>query len=248
MKSARQIEVQMEITALENKIEAVSNKITEVRVAYTQKMLDAVMPLLTKYRVLEGDRVLSGEGYYEGDLYIKDSRGFEIVKIYGSSYGEKIHLKPSYYSTNEVSEFEFARMITLGRVGELFLNDKATLEAIMEGVFEERGKILNGLYDERKDLNSQLGVLYPELRELTFRECLEVLQGGVSFTGLGRRPRLQTRFNAEPAIDYLKFVTSKGTFSIVSIKYATETVEEALRIKTDYLRDFVRMNEDTILA
>ncbi len=245
MKSARQIEVQMEITALEDKVEAVSNKITEVRVAYTQKMLDAVMPLFTKYRVLEGDRVLSGDGYY---LYIKDSRGFEIVNIYGSSYGEKIHLKPSYYSTNEVSEFEFARMITLGRVGELFLNDKATLEATMEGVFEERGKILTELYDERKDLNSQLGILYPELRELTFRECLGVLQGGVSFTGLGRRPRLQTRFNAEPAIDYLKFVTSKGTFSIVSIKYATEPVEEALRIKTDYLRDFVRMNQDTILA
>lgn len=245
MKSARQIEVQMEITALENKVEAVSSKITEVRVAYTQKMLDAVMPLFTKYRVLEGDRVLSGDGYY---LYIKDSRGFEIVNIYGSSYGEKIHLKPSYYSTNEVSEFEFARMITLGRAGELFLNDKATLEATMEGVFEERGKILTELYDERKDLNSQLGVLYPELRELTFRECLGVLQGGVSFTGLGRRPRLQTRFNAEPAIDYLKFVTSKGTFSIVSIKYATEPVEEALRIKTDYLRDFVRMNQDTILV
>jgi hypothetical protein len=244
MKSARQIEVQEEVAKLEASLNIISDKIDAVRVAYSQKVIDAVMPLFTKYRVLEGDRVLSGDSHY---LYIKDSRKFEIVNIYGSAYENKISLKPSYYSTNEVSEFEFSRMVTLGRVGELFLNDKATLEGTMNKVFQEKGEVLAELYKEQRLVNAELGILRTELRELEIRECLEVLQGGVSFTGLGRRPRLQIRFNSEPAIDYLEFKDSKGTFSNVVIKYAMEDATESLRIKTEYLRDFTRSHKDIIL-
>jgi hypothetical protein len=244
MKSARQIEVQVEVAKLEASLNVISDKIDAVRVAYFQKVLDAVMPLFTKYRVLEGDRILSGDGHY---LYIKDSRKFEVVNIYGETYDGKMSLRPSYYSTNEVSEFEFSRMITLGRVGELFLNDKETLEAIMDEVYRERSQALADLYQQQRLVNVDLGTLKSELRELEIRECLEVLQGGVSFTGLGRRPRLQTRFNSEPAIDYLEFKDSKGTFSNVVIKYAMEDSTESLRIKTDYLRDFTRAHKDIIL-
>jgi predicted molibdopterin-dependent oxidoreductase YjgC len=244
MKSARQIEVEKKVAALERGSYIISDKIDAVRVAYFQKVLDAVMPLFTKYRVLEGDRILSGDGHY---LYIKDSQKFEIVNIYGMVYDGKMSLRPSYYSTDEVSEFEFNRMITLGRVGEMFLNDKETLETVMDEVYRQRAEALADLYQEQRLLNADLGTLKSELGELEIRECLEVLQGGVSFVGLGRRPRLQVRFNSESFIDYLEFKDSKGTFSNVVIKYAMEDATESLRIKTEYLRDFTRSYKDIIL-
>jgi hypothetical protein len=147
---------------------------------------------------------------FGGVSFVKlDERGTSLTDVfniyfqkeYGSS-DEYTDCYLSYYSTRCDSEYEFNRLITLGKIAELLKSEKEMIVKINNDAWMEYKEKVDSKYKAQYKLTEQISSIKKQLNDLN-KETLkkELFTNGVMFLN---RKNVKLKSNYTPTLQYIK--------------------------------------------
>ena len=148
-------EVEQKLSFLDQKREGIDNVYQDLEVVFLTPFLEQYNILSEEYFLKYSYNSFSINALRDG-IYREELVSFRIhVKSFSESR-ERI-ISTSFYSTNTSSDFELNRMIIIGKVGQMLLDNK---DVIIEGLNELDRKHSS----EIKENNNEVYALEKELR------------------------------------------------------------------------------------
>jgi len=218
------------IQEVEQKLSFLDQKIESINIVYQELELAFITPFLEQYNIVSEEYFLIHkydafaintlkDGIYKDELV--------SFRVHNSSYSlagdrEKI-ISTSFYSTNADSDFELNRMIIIGKVGQMLLDNK---NDIISGWNELSKK--HSI--ETKETHREMGILEKELRELKLslkeiekEEVYNELKSGMHFK-MDMEVELNINNTESKYISYIKILSTKN--KSVVVKYIVHHDED----------------------
>jgi ferritin-like metal-binding protein YciE len=207
-------EVKQKISFLDQKVEIINKTYQDLESAF-------ITPFLEQHNIVSEEYFLR----YAYDTFticaLKDGIYREELvsfRIHNPSYsfGEEKErvISTSFYSTNTSGEFELNRMVIIGKVGQMLLDNK---NVIIEGLNELDQKCSS----EIKETNNEVYALEKELRELKLslreiekEEMYNILSEGVHFK-MDDLVTLDINNKESRYLSYIKLLSTKNKSVVV---------------------------------
>jgi hypothetical protein len=218
------------IQEVEQKLSFLDQKIESINTVYQELELAFITPFLEQYNIVSEEYFLIHkydafaintlkDGIYKDELV--------SFRVHNSSYSlagdrEKI-ISTSFYSTNADSDFELNRMIIIGKVGQMLLDNKNDIISGWNELSKKRSI-------ETKETHREMGILEKELRELKLslkeiekEEVYNKLKSGMHFK-MDMEVELNINNTESKYISYIKILSTKN--KSVVVKYIAHHDED----------------------
>ena len=236
-------EIQNQIKEVEQKLSFLDQKRESIYKIYQDLEVAFVTPFLEQYNILSEEyffkyayNTFSINALKDG-IYREELVNFRIHTKSFSESRERV-ISTSFYSTNTNSDFELNRMIIIGKVGQMLLDNK---DVIIEGLNEldvkcssEVKETNNGVYALEKELRE----LKLSLKEIEKEEVYDVLRGGAHFK-MDEFVTLNLNNTESRCIVYIKLLSTKN--KSVVIKYIGHNDEDfsTATVRVMHLEKFI---------
>ena len=229
-------EVEQKLSFLDQKRESIYKIYQDLEVAFVTPFLEQYNILSEEYFFKYSYNTFSINALKDG-IYREELVNFRIHTKSFSESRERV-ISTSFYSTNTNSDFELNRMIIIGKVGQMLLDNK---NVIIEGLNELDQKCSS----EVKETNNEVYALEKELRELKLslkeiekEEVYDVLRGGAHFK-MDEFITLNLNNTESRCIVYIKLLSTKN--KSVVIKYIGHNDEDfsTATVRTMHLEKFI---------
>ena len=213
--------IENQIKEVEQKLSFLDQKVGDINTTHQDLELLFVTSFIEQYNILSEKYFLVHE-YDRFSIYtLKDGIYKEELvsfRIHNSSYSlegnrERV-ISTSFYSTNTSGEFELNRMVIIGKVGQMLLDNK---NVIIEGLNELDQKCSS----EVKETNNEVYALEKELRELKLslreiekEEMYNILSEGVHFK-MDDFVTLDINNKESRYLSYIKLLSTKNKSVVV---------------------------------
>ena len=207
-------EVKQKLSFLDQKIEAINTTYQDLELAF-------VTPFLEQYNILSEEYFLK----YSYDAFsinaLRDNKYREELvsfRIHNSSYSlegdrERV-ISTSFYSTNSNSDFELNRMVVIGKVGQMLLDNKSDIILGWNELSEKRSTETEEAYREMGILEKELRELKLSLREIEKEEMYDILKEGVHFK-MDQFATLDINNKESRYLSYIKLLSTKNKSVVV---------------------------------
>ena len=229
-------EVEQKLSFLDQKRESIYKIYQDLEVAFVTPFLEQYNILSEEYFFKYAYDTFSINALKDG-IYREELVNFRIHTKSFSESRERI-ISTSFYSTNTSGDFELNRMVIIGKVGQMLLDNK---NVIIEGLNELDVKCSS----EVKETNNEVYALEKELRELKLslkeiekEEVYDVLRGGAHFK-MDEFITLNLNNTESRCIVYIKLLSTKN--KSVVIKYIGHNDEDfsTSTVRTMHLEKFI---------
>ena len=229
-------EVEQKLSFLDQKRESIYKIYQDLEVAFVTPFLEQYNILSEEYFFKYAYNTFSINALKDG-IYREELVNFRIHTKSFSESRERI-ISTSFYSTNTSSDFELNRMVVIGKVGQMLLDNK---NVIIEGLNEldvkcssEVKETNNGVYALEKELRE----LKLSLKEIEKEEVYDVLRGGAHFK-MDEFVTLNLNNTESRCIVYIKLLSTKN--KSVVIKYIGHNDEDfsTATVRTMHLEKFI---------
>jgi hypothetical protein len=231
-------EVKQKLSFLDQKRESIDKVYQDLEVVF-------ITPFLEQYNILSEECFLKYSYNSFSINALKDGIYREELvsfRIHEPSYSfreekEKV-ISTSFYSTNTNGEFELNRMVVIGKVGQMLLDNK---NVIIEG-WNELNKKYSSEIKENNDevyaLEKELKELKLSLREIEKEEVYNKLSEGVHFK-MDDFVTLNLNNTESKYIVYVKLLSTKN--KSVVVKYIGHKDEDftTATVRTMHLEKFI---------
>ena len=231
-------EVKQKLSFLDQKRESIDKVYQDLEVVF-------ITPFLEQYNILSEECFLKYSYNSFSINALKDGIYREELvsfRIHEPSYSfreekEKV-ISTSFYSTNTNGEFELNRMVVIGKVGQMLLDNK---NVIIEGWNELNKKYSSEIKennDEVYTLEKELKELKLSLREIEKEEVYNKLSEGVHFK-MDDFVTLNLNNTESKYIVYVKLLSTKN--KSVVVKYIGHKDEDftTATVRTMHLEKFI---------
>ena len=214
-------EVEQKLSFLDQKRESIDKVYQDLEVVFLTPFLEQYNILSEEYFLKYSYNSFSINALRDG-IYREELVSFRIhVKSFSESR-ERV-ISTSFYSTNTSSDFELNRMIIIGKVGQMLLDNK---DVIIEGLNELDKKYSS----EIKENNNEVYALEKELRELKLslkeiekEEIYNELRSGMHFK-MDMEVELNINNTESKYLSYIKILSAKN--KSVVVKYIAHHDED----------------------
>jgi hypothetical protein len=229
-------EVEQKLSFLDQKRESIYKIYQDLEVAFVTPFLEQYNILSEEYFFKYAYNTFSINALKDG-IYREELVNFRIHTKSFSESRERI-ISTSFYSTNTSGDFELNRMVIIGKVGQMLLDNK---NIIIEGLNELDVKCSS----EVKETNNEVYALEKELRELKLslkeiekEEVYDVLRGGAHFK-MDEFVTLNLNNTESRCIVYIKLLSTKN--KSVVIKYIGHNDEDfsTATVRVMHLEKFI---------
>jgi hypothetical protein len=207
-------EVKQKLSFLDQKRESIDKVYQDLEVVF-------ITPFLEQYNILSEECFLKYSYNSFSINALKDGIYREELvsfRIHEPSYSfreekEKV-ISTSFYSTNTNGEFELNRMVVIGKVGQMLLDNK---NVIIEGWNELNKKYISEIKennDEVYALEKELRELKLSLREVEKEEMYNILSEGVHFK-MDDFVTLDINNKESRYLSYIKLLSTKNKSVVV---------------------------------
>lgn len=207
-------EVKQKLSFLDQKIEAINTTYQDLESAF-------ITPFLEQYNIVSEEYFLR----YAYDTFticaLKDGIYREELvsfRIHNSSYSlegdrERV-ISTSFYSTNSNSDFELNRMVVIGKVGQMLLDNKSDIILGWNELSKKRSTETEEAYREMGILEKELRELKLSLREIEKEEMYDILKEGVHFK-MDQFATLDINNKESRYLSYIKLLSTKNKSVVV---------------------------------
>lgn len=229
--------IKTQLEALKTEHAGLSDKYQDLVEECDQAVKEVVTPFFKMHGILEHGaylKVRDNTFHIQVRKYASENHTYSDDLIYFRIDGGKIY--KNFYSTNDNSEFEFKRMVIIGRTAEMFLESGDELIAKYQEVYFSFKETRKEVSTQMAQLRNRIKELDDHLEEIGFKEVMGLLKEGVEFEQVSYpayMPYLTFGFNRESNIRSLKVIEVKG--KTASIQYRRAWAME------EYLEDKVRL-------
>ena len=214
-----------------------------------------------KDAIMEGDEIEVSDSYVYFKRFHEDyNYGKEIISlnIRAKSWrdDEADTIETSFYSTNDNSDFELKRMVTLGRVGMVILDFKDDIIAEYNSIKESFRDKLKKAGSDVSHLDHEISKMSTEISRIEDQEVLDKLNSdGVEFEvdkeDLYSLPSLSVRWNWEIRnIKKIKVLNETKSGKSVDIEIETCSnnydYEKEKTVFSTNVRKFERVRRDKV--
>jgi hypothetical protein len=229
-------EVEQKLSFLDQKRESIYKIYQDLEVAFVTPFLEQYNILSEEYFFKYAYNTFSINALKDG-IYREELVNFRIHTKSFSESRERI-ISTSFYSTNTSGDFELNRMVIIGKVGQMLLDNK---DVIIEGLNEldvkcssEVKETNNGVYALEKELRE----LKLSLKEIEKEEVYDVLRGGAHFK-MDEFVTLNLNNTESRCIVYIKLLSTKN--KSVVIKYIGHNDEDfsTATVRVMHLEKFI---------
>jgi hypothetical protein len=233
------------IQEVEQKLSFLDQKIESINTVYQELELAFITPFLEKYNIVSEEYFLVHQydafaiNTLKDGIYRDELVSFRICNSSYSLEGDRERIiSTSFYSTNANSDFELNRMIIIGKVGQMLLDNKNNIISGWNELSKKRSI-------ETKETHREMGVLEKELRELKLslkeiekEEVYDKLRGGVHFK-MDDFITLNLNNTESRCIVYIKLLSTKN--KSVVIKYIGHNDEDfsTATVRVMHLEKFI---------
>jgi len=214
-------EVEQKLSFLDQKRESIDNVYQDLEVVFLTPFLEQYNILSEEYFLKYSYNSFSINALRDG-IYREELVSFRIHVKSFSENRERV-ISTSFYSTNTSSDFELNRMIIIGKVGQMLLDNK---NDIISGWNELSKK--HSI--ETKETHREMGILEKELRELKLslkeiekEEVYNELKSGMHFK-MDMEVELNINNTESKYISYIKILSTKN--KSVVVKYIVHHDED----------------------
>jgi hypothetical protein len=259
-------EIISRIEELGSQVVAIDAKNYEIEDKYDQVTYDFIASYLNQYNVLENGFYLECNKNY---FIIKrcrenESHGRDVITIsaydkwFRNENEDRIErLDTSFYSTSENSKFELERMVVIGKVGQMLLDNYDVILKGVNVIYKDRADELSLPLKEKWELNRQINELEKIKKELEKQELFDILKNGVEFEVEEFRhmqPSLKLRVKDDVNVTYLKVLNTKGKSVFIEYKgwsdkiYTDKTKIENIEHFVSYYQNKIKNSLETVVA
>ena len=233
------------IQEVEQKLSFLDQKIESINTVYQELELAFITPFLEQYNIVSEEYFLVHQydafaiNTLKDGIYRDELVSFRICNSSYSLEGDRERIiSTSFYSTNANSDFELNRMIIIGKVGQMLLDNKNNIISGWNELSKKRSI-------ETKETHREMGVLEKELRELKLslkeiekEEVYDKLRGGVHFK-MDDFITLNLNNTESRCIVYIKLLSTKN--KSVVIKYIGHNDEDfsTATVRVMHLEKFI---------
>ena len=269
------------------KIEIIQKKIAKEQITLTKlreerhniekARIDKYSEMYNRYfkdSIMEGDKIEVSDSYiyfkraHPDYSYLKEILTLNVrAKSWRDDEADSI--ETSFYSTNENSDFELKRMVTLGRVAMVLLDFKDDIIGEYNSIREDFRGLLKEANTNVNQLDSKINGFSQEITRIKEQEVLDKLNSdGVEFEvdkeNLRELPSLDVRWNWE--VRYIKKIkvlseTKSGLSADIEVetcsndydydtgKYTFNTnVRKFERVRRDKINHLVTWNTNKVIS
>jgi hypothetical protein len=213
--------IENQIQEVKQKLSFLDQKIEAINTAYQDLELAFVTPFLEQYNILSEEYFLK----YSYDAFsinaLRDNKYREELvsfRIHNSSYSlegdrERV-ISTSFYSTNTNSDFELNRMVVIGKVGQMLLDNKSDIILGWNELSKKRSTETEEAYREIGILEKELRELKLSLREIKKEEMYDILKEGVHFK-MDEFATLDINNKESRYLSYIKLLSTKNKSVVV---------------------------------
>ena len=214
-------EIQNQIKEVEQKLSFLDQKIEITNKTYQDLELLFVTSFIEQYNILSEEYFLVHE-YDRFSIYtLKDGIYKEELvsfRVHNSSYSlegnrERV-ISTSFYSTNADSDFELNRMVIIGKVGQMLLDNKNNIILGWNELSKKRSIKTEETYREIGILEKELRELKLSLKEIEKEEMYDTLRGGVYFK-MDMEVQLDINNKESRYLSYIKLLSIKNKSVVV---------------------------------
>lgn len=214
-------EIENQITEVEQKLSFLDQKVELINTAYQDLELAFVTPFIEQYNILSEEYFLT----YKYDAFaintLKDGIYKEELvnfRIHNSSYSlegdrERV-ISTSFYSTNTNSDFELKRMVVIGKVGQMLLDNKSDIILGWNELSKKRRIETEETYREIGILEKKQRELKLSLKEVKKEEVYDILREGVHFK-MDELAILDINNKESRYLSYIKLLSTKNKSVVV---------------------------------
>jgi hypothetical protein len=207
-------EVKQKISFLDQKVEIINKTYQDLESAF-------ITPFLEQYNILsEGCFLRYAYDTFticalKDGIYREELVSFRI-HMPSYSFGEEKErvISTSFYSTNTSGEFELNRMVIIGRVGQMLLDNKSDILSGWNILMKNRSNETEEVYREINILEKELRELKLSLREIEKEEMYNILSEGVHFK-MDDFVTLDINNKESRYLSYIKLLSTKNKSVVV---------------------------------
>lgn len=207
-------EVKQKISFLDQKREGIDKVYQDLEVAFITPFLEQYNILSEEYFLKYSYNSFSINALRDG-IYREELVSFRIHEP-SYSFGEEKErvISTSFYSTNTSGEFELNRMVVIGKVGQMLLDNKSNIITGWSELNKKYGSEIKGNNDEVYALEKELRELKLSLREIEKEEMYNILSEGVHFK-MDDFVTLNINNKESRYLSYIKLLSAKNKSVVV---------------------------------
>lgn len=213
--------IENQITEVEQKLSFLDQKIELINTAYQDLELEFVTPFIKQYNILSEEYFLTYKydafaiNTLKDDIY-KDE--LVIFRIHNSSYSlegnrERV-ISTSFYATYANSDFDLKRMVVIGKVGQMLLDNKSDIILGWNELSKKRSIETEETYSEINILEKERRELELSLKEIKKEEMYDILREGVHFK-IDELATLDINNKEFRYLSYIKLLSTKNKSVVV---------------------------------
>ena len=207
-------EVKQKISFLDQKREGIDKVYQDLEVAFITPFLEQYNILSEEYFLKYSYNSFSINALRDG-IYREELVSFRIHEP-SYSFGEEKErvISTSFYSTNTSGEFELNRMVIIGKVGQMLLDNKSDILSGWNILMKNRSNETEEVYREIGILEKELRELKLSLREIEKEEMYNILSEGVHFK-MDDFVTLYINNKESRYLSYIKLLSTKNKSVVV---------------------------------
>lgn len=259
-------EIISRIEELESQVVAIATKNYEIEDKYDQITHDFISSYLNQYNTLENGFYLECNKNYFNIKRCRENEtcGRDMITIsaydkwFRNENEDRIEkIETSFYTTSENSIFELERMVIIGKVGQMLLDNYDTILKGINVIYKDRADELSEPLKEKWELNRQINELRKIEKELEKQELFDILKNGVEFEieeFRYKQPSLKLRVKDDVNVTYLKVLNTKGKSAFIEYRgwsdkiYTDKTKIENIECFISHYQDKIKNSLETVVA
>jgi hypothetical protein len=238
-------EIQNQIKEVEQKLSFLDQKAGDINTTHQDLELLFITSFIEQYNILS-EKYFFVHEYDKFSVYtLKDGIYKEELvsfRIHNSSYSlegnrERV-ISTSFYATNADSDFELNRMIVIGKVGQMLLDNKSNIILGWNELSKKRSSKTEEIYREIGILEKELRELKLSLKEIEKEEMYDTLKEGVHFK-MDEFVTLDINNKESRYLSYVKLLSTKD--KSVVVKYIGHRDEDfsTVTVRLMHLERFI---------
>jgi len=213
--------IENQIKEVEQKLSFLDQKVGDINTTFEDLELTFVSSFIEQYNILSEECFLIHKYDAFAINALKDGIYKEELvsfRIHNSSYSlegnrERV-ISTSFYSTNANSDFELNRMVIIGKVGQMLLDNKSNIILGWNELSKKRSIKTEEIYREIGILEKELRELKLSLREIEKEEMYNILSEGVHFK-IDDLVTLDINNKESRYLSYIKLLSTKNKSVVV---------------------------------
>ena len=205
-------EVKQKISFLDQKREGIDKVYQDLEVAFITPFLEQYNILSEEYFLKYSYNSFSINALRDG-IYREELVSFRIHNKSFSENRERV-ISTSFYSTNTTGDFELNRMVIIGKVGQMLLDNKSDILSGWNILMKNRSNETEEVYREIGILEKELRELKLSLREIEKEEMYNILSEGVHFK-MDDFVTLNINNKESRYLSYIKLLSTKNKSVVV---------------------------------